>query len=160
MVNYSHFHIETIDRFYQRVIRIFTREIGLTAGYSIELDSDQVLSEAVDGLLHELDRDHELLQWIESYAKERVEEGRHWNLKNDILELGKEIKKERYQEKSAVLRKVLADKERLRVFMGVPQEFESQPMETIFGAKAEKLKCPYITVGELVREIGWNPVGE
>ena len=49
---------------------------------------------------------------------------------------------------------------RLRVFMGVPQEFESQPMETIFGAKAEKLKCPYITVGELVREIGRNPVGE
>lgn len=49
---------------------------------------------------------------------------------------------------------------RLRVFIGVPKEFESQSMETIFGAKAEKLKCPYITVSELVREIGWNPVGE
>jgi ribosome-associated protein YbcJ (S4-like RNA binding protein) len=27
-------------------------------------------------------------------------------------------------------------------------------------AKAEKLRCPYITVGELVREIGWTPAGE
>ncbi len=115
--DYSHFHVETIDRFYQRVIRVFTREIGLAAGYRIELESDQVLSEAVDGLLHELDRDHELLSWIESYAKERVEEGRHWNLKNDILELGKEINKERYQEESAALGKVLADKGRLQAFM-------------------------------------------
>lgn len=49
---------------------------------------------------------------------------------------------------------------RLRVFIGVPQEFKEQPVETIFKAKAEKLKCPYITVGELVKEIGWTPAGE
>ncbi|MFP3985185.1 MAG: 50S ribosomal protein L13 [Candidatus Bathyarchaeia archaeon] len=49
---------------------------------------------------------------------------------------------------------------RLRVFIGVPQEFKDHPMETIFEANAEKLKCPYVTVGELVKEIGWTPVGE
>jgi len=49
---------------------------------------------------------------------------------------------------------------RLCVFIGVPQEFKDQHMEIISEAKAEKLKCPYITVGELVKEIGWTPVGE
>lgn len=49
---------------------------------------------------------------------------------------------------------------RLRVFIGAPQEFEDQPIEIISEAKAEKLKCPYITVGELVKEIGWTPTGE
>lgn len=49
---------------------------------------------------------------------------------------------------------------RLRVFIGVPQEFKATPAETVVEAKAEKLKCPYITVGELVKEIGWTQVGE
>lgn len=49
---------------------------------------------------------------------------------------------------------------RLRVFVGVPKEFKDKPAETIPAANAEKLKCPYITVGELVEEIGWTPVGE
>jgi large subunit ribosomal protein L13 len=49
---------------------------------------------------------------------------------------------------------------RLRVFIGVPPEFKDVPLKTISEANAEKLKCPTITVGELVKEIGWHPVGE
>lgn len=49
---------------------------------------------------------------------------------------------------------------RLKVFIGVPQEFKDRSMMSISEAKAEKLKCSYITVGELVREIGWTPAGE
>lgn len=49
---------------------------------------------------------------------------------------------------------------RLRVFIGVPREFEDQSVETIPEAKAEGLRCPYITVGNLVREIGWVEQGE
>lgn len=49
---------------------------------------------------------------------------------------------------------------RLRVFIGVPREFQDKPMETIPNARAEKLKCSYVTVGELTKEIGWNPTGE
>ncbi len=49
---------------------------------------------------------------------------------------------------------------RLRVFIGVPQEFKGQTAETISEAKAEKLKCPYISIGELVKEIGWSEVSE
>jgi large subunit ribosomal protein L13 len=49
---------------------------------------------------------------------------------------------------------------RLRVFIGVPPELIDNPGKTIPEAKAEKLKCSSITVGELVKEIGWHPVGE
>jgi len=48
---------------------------------------------------------------------------------------------------------------RLRVHIGVPEELRGVEMETIPEAKAEKLKCPYITVGQLAKEIGWNPPG-
>jgi len=45
---------------------------------------------------------------------------------------------------------------RLRVFIGVPDEFKSVEMETIEEAKAEKLTCPYFTLGEFAKEIGWS----
>jgi len=48
---------------------------------------------------------------------------------------------------------------RLRVHIGVPEELRGVEMETIPEARAEKLKCPYITVGQLAKEIGWNPPG-
>jgi len=49
---------------------------------------------------------------------------------------------------------------RLRVFIGVPKEFEEKQMETIPEARAEKLKCPYVKVSQLTEEIGWIQVYE
>ena len=46
---------------------------------------------------------------------------------------------------------------RLRVYLGAPMEFEDKEIQTILEASAEKLKSPYITVGELAKEIGWTP---
>ena len=46
---------------------------------------------------------------------------------------------------------------RLLVYNGVPLKYEDTKKETIAGAVAEKLKCPYLTVGELTKEIGWTP---
>ena len=46
---------------------------------------------------------------------------------------------------------------RLRVFIGVPEGLEGVEAETIPEASVSKLTCPYITVGELAKEIGWNP---
>jgi len=48
---------------------------------------------------------------------------------------------------------------RLRVFLSVPKGFESKELQTIPGAKAEKLRCPYVSVGEIARDIGWTPAG-
>ena len=47
---------------------------------------------------------------------------------------------------------------RLRVYLGAPLEFENKTIQTIPEASANKLKSPYITVGELSKEIGsWTP---
>ncbi len=47
---------------------------------------------------------------------------------------------------------------RLRVYLSVPLEVEGKEIQTIIEANANKLKSPYITVGELAKEIGgWTP---
>ncbi|MBS7621443.1 50S ribosomal protein L13 [Candidatus Bathyarchaeota archaeon] len=45
---------------------------------------------------------------------------------------------------------------RLRVFIGIPEELKNLEMETIEEAQAKKLTCPYFTLGELAKEIGWS----
>jgi large subunit ribosomal protein L13 len=45
---------------------------------------------------------------------------------------------------------------RLRVYLGVPEEFKNAKMETIPQATVAKLKGPYFTLGEFAKEIGWK----
>ena len=45
---------------------------------------------------------------------------------------------------------------RLRVFIGMPEALKDQKPETVPEAQAQKLKCPYFSVGEFAKEIGWN----
>jgi large subunit ribosomal protein L13 len=49
---------------------------------------------------------------------------------------------------------------RLKVFLQLPEEFEEKELQTIPQASVEDLKCPYITVGELAKGIGWSSSGE
>jgi len=45
---------------------------------------------------------------------------------------------------------------RLKVFIGTPEDFKKQKIETLPRAQAEKLKCHYFTIEEFAKEMGWN----
>lgn len=45
---------------------------------------------------------------------------------------------------------------RLKVYVGMPDEFKDQKTETFEEAKAKKLRCSYFTLGQYAKEIGWN----
>ena len=48
---------------------------------------------------------------------------------------------------------------RLRVFLGVPLEFRGVVFETVPEADVRRLRCPYVSVGEFAREVGYKAVG-
>jgi ATP-dependent exoDNAse (exonuclease V) beta subunit len=96
--DYSRFSVGTIDRFFQSVIRSFAREIGLPLGFSLELDRDRILSEAVDRMFLRIADDAELREWLMRFAESRLENEQNWNFRNDIVSLGKELFTERFQQ--------------------------------------------------------------
>lgn len=49
---------------------------------------------------------------------------------------------------------------RLKVFLGLPQELKETPLQTIPEANVNKLKCPYVTMGEFAKEIGYKAEGK
>ena len=96
--DYSGFKIQTIDGFFQQLVRAFSREIGLAGGYQIDLDSEKALEKGVDNLLSQLDKkEHKnLLAWLTAFSEERIEDGKYWEPRMDIIKLAKEIFKETY----------------------------------------------------------------
>ena len=115
--NYSRFSVSTIDSFFQRIIRSFTREIGIQSGFTIELDIDRGLEEAIDRLFFASDEDMSLREWLVSFAINRTEEGRSWNFKKDISELGKQVFKEEFKEYSDKIAGKLNNKEFLKTYL-------------------------------------------
>ena len=98
---YSYFAVMTIDAFFQKVVRSFAKEVGLQAGFSIELDQDKVLESVIDELLLTLgDEQHKALRrWLIRFAEEKVEEGKAWDFRQDIKTLARELFKEDYRER-------------------------------------------------------------
>lgn len=93
---YSDFSISTIDAFFQRIIRSFTKELGLYGQYQLELDQDLVLLQAIDDLLADLKENQDLTQWIIQFAEEQLNEGKSWDIRRALMGLGQEIFKEHF----------------------------------------------------------------
>ncbi|MBB5437259.1 ATP-dependent exoDNAse (exonuclease V) beta subunit [Pedobacter sp. AK017] len=95
--DYSRFSVSTIDGFVQKVIRGFAFELGLDAGYSLEMNYDKVKDDLVAKLDEALDHNRQLLQWIIDLAIERINDNKSWNYKTELYNLIGEIFKERFQ---------------------------------------------------------------
>ncbi len=108
--DYSRFSVSTIDSFFQRVIRAFSREMRLNASYRTELDTQLVLEEAVDRLFLEMDNNPGLKTWMLEYADENLKEGKTWNFREDLTRRGAELFKEEFKLFSEPLLQKLADK--------------------------------------------------
>lgn len=95
--DYSHFSVGTIDSFFQKVLKAFAKESGLQSGYAIELDHSLILAAAIDNMMASLGDDKALLEWITEFAKTRIEDGKSWKIRDEIISLSEELFKEKYK---------------------------------------------------------------
>ena len=108
--DYSYFRIETIDTFFQSILRNLARELDLTANLRIELNDYQIEQLAVDKLIEELDNKSDVLYWILAYIKENIDEDKNWNVIEQIKKFGKNIYQDHYKLHSEQLNRTLQDK--------------------------------------------------
>ena len=95
---YSQFSISTIDAFFQKVIRSFTREAGLMGDYRLEVEQDNVLEEVIDNLIDELGNNKELTEWVVDFAKENLENERAWDVRLSLIEFAREIFRDEFKD--------------------------------------------------------------
>ena len=103
--DFSAFNINTIDSFFQQVLRAFTQEVGLQGGFDVEMDNAFVTATAIDRMLDDLDdsANNDLFNWLIRYAEENIKEGGTWDIyghnsdKTDIQQLARELSSENYK---------------------------------------------------------------
>ena len=96
--DYSRFSISTIDSFVQKIVRSFAYEIGLDAGFTLQLNNTVVKEDLSIRLYQLLDTNEPLRNWVVEMASARLSEGKSWDFKADMLELAGELFKERFQQ--------------------------------------------------------------
>ena len=131
--DYGRLAVTTIDRFFQRVIKAFTRELGIFPGYNVELDSDYVLQRAVDQVMQRMNKDRELGAWITELMNDSVEDARSWSVKSKIAELGKELFGESYMLFDKDVQERFSDRDFLKIYkrflQGIITGFEKRLQE-------------------------------
>lgn len=101
--DYSHFSVLTIDKFFQRIIRSFVKELGIDLNFNLELRTDTLLSSAADALIDEISLNDSLRRWITDFVRERIEENRKWDIRTGLMELGSELFGENYKRSSSLI---------------------------------------------------------
>ena len=127
--DYSRFRVETIDSFFQSVMRNLARELELGANLNIELDNTTALSEAVDSMIEKLDRNSPVLYWLLDYIEERIRDDKQWKVANEIKDFGRNIFNEEYIEKGEALRQTLQDKDCIKHYRKMLKALEEEALE-------------------------------
>lgn len=83
---YSYFKISTIDSFFQQVIKSIAYELELDNNFTLELDDNAVVEQAVARLIDEFGIDSAEGKWLLQSISEKMEKGKRWEVQKEITE--------------------------------------------------------------------------
>lgn len=90
--DYGSFSVSTIDKFFQQALRAFSRELGSSGNYQIELDKASLTKEAMDRVLDDLtEKDKELLGWFTKQLETALDNGESFHLESSLYEMAEEF---------------------------------------------------------------------
>lgn len=148
--HYSQFSISTIDAFFQRVIRSFTREAGLVGDYRLEIEQELVLEEVIDDLIDELGSNKELTEWVVEFARDNLENERAWDVRQNLREFAEQIFKEEFK---VIEDEVISETNDHNFF----KELKSKLWQTK-NAFLGKVSKPAQEALKIIEEKGWDPI--
>ena len=127
--NYNYFRVETIDSFFQSVLRNLARELDLTANLRISLNDTQVEEQAVDQLIDSLTHTDLMLQWLLSYIMEKISDDHSWNIIGQVKQFGKTIFRDYYKTHSKMLNEKISEKGFIEAYTKQLKALRSESLE-------------------------------
>lgn len=124
--NYSFFYIETIDAFFQRVIRNFAKELGLHSYFGLEVDSSKIIHQAVQNLFLRLQENPEVQKWIVNFSESKIDEGKSKNIFKEIEQESAVLVKERFMDSSKDFVSLEIINEYFNSILEIITQFETQ----------------------------------
>lgn len=97
LLDYSNFRVRTIDSFFQEVVRSFAYELGRSGALRVQIDSDQILRQAVLEVLARQDHegsDKDIEAWLREMTTDSIEEGRSYSIDGELCKFAKQLEGE------------------------------------------------------------------
>lgn len=82
--NYTAFSITTIDSFTHKIIRSFAYDFGLSLDFDIELDTKNLLQEAVDQTIEQIGLDPDLSEALITFSLQRSDDDKTWDIEHTL----------------------------------------------------------------------------
>ncbi|HRY32860.1 MAG TPA: UvrD-helicase domain-containing protein [Bacteroidales bacterium] len=95
--HYSDFAVTTIDSFMHRVIRTFAFDLHVPVDFSVEMDAEMLISQAVSNLIKKAGINKELTDALIKFALYKSELDKGWNIDRDLEVTGSHLFKENSQ---------------------------------------------------------------
>lgn len=111
--DYSNFNISTIDTFFQKILRAFAKDIGLSAAYNLQLDHETAVQEVTENVIANTTDENKQAKWLMKAAIEKIEDGKSWNIREELKSLFKETFKENYQVKEDKIKESFQNENRI-----------------------------------------------
>jgi ATP-dependent exoDNAse (exonuclease V) beta subunit len=92
--NYSDFAIGTIDSFAHKIVRTFSHDMFLPVNFEVEMDTDELLNQAVDLLINSAGIDDALTGILVEYVENETEEEKNWNIEKSLVQFSSTLFKE------------------------------------------------------------------
>ncbi|WP_432222495.1 UvrD-helicase domain-containing protein [Flavobacterium sp. TMP13] len=89
--NYAAFDISTIDKFTHKVIRAFAHDLNLPMTFEVTLDTESLLTEAVDAIIAQAGQDDILTKLLIDFTMEKTDDDKSWDVSREILDTGRLI---------------------------------------------------------------------
>lgn len=105
--DYGRFTVLTIDKFFQRIMRAFLKELNLDLNYNIQIETETILENSVDRLVDSISDDTRLRKWLLAFTGERLSDSKRWDIRDTIGKLGEEIFKEKDYQASPISKEEL-----------------------------------------------------
>lgn len=94
--DYDNFAVTTIDSFLQQLIRGIAQALNRTADFTVSLDPEQVITEAVDNLLtNELNDDNR--RTVYEYIEQQLGESKGWDIRQNLIRIALQLYRESVQ---------------------------------------------------------------
>lgn len=87
--NYAAFDISTIDKFTHKVIRAFAHDLNLPMTFEVTLDTENLLTEAVDAIIAQAGEDDVLTKLLIDFTMQKTDEDKSWDISREIFDTGR-----------------------------------------------------------------------
>lgn len=95
--HYGYFNITTIDTFFHRVIRAFSREIGLQGSFGIELDTEKVAEFITSSVYEGVEENKQLKDWLIDFSMSKLMDGKGYEYRSEVSTLAKQLFSEEFK---------------------------------------------------------------